>query len=229
MAAAGGSGGSGAWNTVSPFWFNGATYQTWNNATLDDAVFGGTAGTVTLGGAIVVHNLSFTTTGYTVTGGTLTLGGSTPTVDVLAGGSRNDRLASGWHGGTDEGRHRHADADRRQHLHRHHDDQRRHAFARQWRHHRQRRRQHRRQCRAGLQPQQCADLCRFDQRHRHRHQERHRHADADRRQHLHRRHDDQRRHALARQWRHDRQRRRQHRRQCRAGLQPQRRADLCRL
>ncbi len=66
-----------------------------------------------------------------------------------------------------QGRHRHADADRRQHLHRRHDDQQRHALARQWRHDRQRRRQHRRQCRAGLQPQQCADLCRFDQRRRH--------------------------------------------------------------
>ena len=128
-----------------------------------------------------------------------------------------------------QGRHRHADTDRRQHLHRRHDDQQRHALARQWRHDRQRRRQHRRQCCAGLQPQQCADLCRLDQRHRHRHQERRRHTDLDRRQHLHRRHDDRRRHALDRQWRHHRQRRRQHRRRCRAGLQPQQCADLCRL
>ena len=107
--AAGGSGGSGTWNTVSPFWFNGATYQTWNNATVDDAVFGGTAGTVTLGGAIVVHNLSFTTTGYTVTAGTLTLGGSTPTVDVLAGGGATiasplDGTAGLTKVGTDESR-----------------------------------------------------------------------------------------------------------------------------
>ena len=57
------------------FWFNGVSHQSWNNAALDDAVFGGTAGTVSLGGAIVVHNLSFATTGYTITGGTLTLGG----------------------------------------------------------------------------------------------------------------------------------------------------------
>ena len=37
-------------------------------------------------------------------------------------------------------------------------------LARQRRHHRQRRRRHRRQCGADLQPQQCADLCRVDQR-----------------------------------------------------------------
>jgi hypothetical protein len=50
-------------------WFNGTTFQTWDNAALDDAVYGGTAGTVTLGGVITVHNLNFTTTGYTLTGG----------------------------------------------------------------------------------------------------------------------------------------------------------------
>ena len=79
----GGSGGSGTWTTSSLTWFNGATYQAWNNAVFDDAVFGGTAGTVTLGGAITVHNLSFTTSGYTVTGSMLTLAGAAPTVDEI--------------------------------------------------------------------------------------------------------------------------------------------------
>ena len=41
-----GTGGSGAWNTASLVWFNGTTFQTWNNAACDDAVYGGTAGTV---------------------------------------------------------------------------------------------------------------------------------------------------------------------------------------
>jgi fibronectin-binding autotransporter adhesin len=77
-----GTGGSGTWNTASPLWFNGTTFQTWSNAALDDAVFAGTAGTVTLGGAITAHNLDFTTTGYTLVGGSLTLGGVVPTVDV---------------------------------------------------------------------------------------------------------------------------------------------------
>jgi fibronectin-binding autotransporter adhesin len=72
------NGGTGAWNTTSAFWFDGATFQTWSNAALDDAVFGATAGTVTLAAPITAHNLSFDTAGYVVTGNTLTLGGSSP-------------------------------------------------------------------------------------------------------------------------------------------------------
>ena len=37
-----GGGGTGTWNTTTPLWFNGATFQTWNNAALDNAVFAGT-------------------------------------------------------------------------------------------------------------------------------------------------------------------------------------------
>ena len=81
------NGGTGAWNTSSALWFNGATFQTWNNVALDDAVFGATAGTVTLATPITAHNLSFDTTGYVVTGNTLTLGGSSPAVSVVAGGT----------------------------------------------------------------------------------------------------------------------------------------------
>src|SRR5690606_10891062 len=47
---------------------------------LDDAIFGGTAGTVTVGSPITVHNLTFNTAGYALTGGTLTLGGISPTI-----------------------------------------------------------------------------------------------------------------------------------------------------
>ena len=82
-----GGGGTGTWNTTTPLWFNGATFQTWNNAALDNAVFGGTAGTVTLGVAITAHNLTFNTSGYTVTGNTLTLGGVSPTIGVVSGGN----------------------------------------------------------------------------------------------------------------------------------------------
>ena len=45
--AAAGTGGTGTWDTSTSIWFNGATFQAWNNAALDNAVFGGTAGTVT--------------------------------------------------------------------------------------------------------------------------------------------------------------------------------------
>ena len=82
-----GSGGTGTWKTSTALWFNGITFQNWNNAALDDAVFGGTAGTVTLGTAITAHDLIFDVTGYTVTGNTLTLGGVTPTISVVTGGS----------------------------------------------------------------------------------------------------------------------------------------------
>ncbi len=140
-----GIGGSGTWNTSSLFWFNGSGLQSWNNASLDDAVFAGTAGTVTLGGAIVVHNLSFSTTGYTVTGGSLTLGGTTPTVDVAAGFTANNSLATGRSWRSDKGRRRHCGTHGSEHLYRRHHDHRRYFVDRQWRHCGQHRRQHRQQ------------------------------------------------------------------------------------
>ncbi|WP_261370115.1 beta strand repeat-containing protein, partial [Lysobacter antibioticus] len=82
-----GFGGTGTWDTTGTFWSpnnDGVSgpYSAWNNAALDDAFFGGTAGTVTLGGPITVHNMTFQTSGYTVTGNTLTLGGVDPTISV---------------------------------------------------------------------------------------------------------------------------------------------------
>lgn len=85
-----GNGGTGTWNTTSAFWSpnnDGVSgpYSAWNNAALYDAFFGGTAGTVTLSGAITAHNLTFQTNGYSLTGGSLTLGGTSPTIEVTAG------------------------------------------------------------------------------------------------------------------------------------------------
>ncbi|MEZ5889625.1 MAG: autotransporter-associated beta strand repeat-containing protein [Xanthobacteraceae bacterium] len=87
-----GGGGTANWNTAAPArWYNGIAFQTWNNAALDNAIFGGTAGTVTINAPVTAHNLVFSTSGYTVTrtGGAnfLTLGGVNPTIDVLSGGS----------------------------------------------------------------------------------------------------------------------------------------------
>ena len=45
----------------------------WNNSNNDTAVFGGTAGTITLGTDITVGGLTFTAA-YTLTGGTVTFG-----------------------------------------------------------------------------------------------------------------------------------------------------------
>lgn len=80
-----GRGGTGTWNATSSFWSpsgDGVSgpYSMWNNGTLDTAIFGGTAGTVTLGSTITVGGVTFETNGYVLNGSTLTLGGVTPTI-----------------------------------------------------------------------------------------------------------------------------------------------------
>ena len=59
---------SGNWNTADTNWTGAA----WTNG--NTAIFGGTAGTVTLGTGITVGGLTFDTAGYTVAGNTLTFG-----------------------------------------------------------------------------------------------------------------------------------------------------------
>jgi autotransporter-associated beta strand protein len=69
-------------------WANGVTCcQPWNNGAVpvNDAVFGGIAGTVSVTGTINVHHINFTTTGYNFTGGTLSLQGATPTITANGG------------------------------------------------------------------------------------------------------------------------------------------------
>jgi autotransporter-associated beta strand protein len=68
-------GGAGTWNTTLLNWDSGAgPYVAWANAANDTAIFGGTAGTVTIGSPVVVGGLQFETAGYTLTGDTLTFG-----------------------------------------------------------------------------------------------------------------------------------------------------------
>jgi len=99
-----GGGGTGTWNTNTALWFDGIAFQNWNNAALDDAVFGGTAGTVTLGKSITAHDLIFDVTGYSVTRRTLTLDGVTPTITVVTGGSATiDSTLAGNSGLTETG------------------------------------------------------------------------------------------------------------------------------
>ena len=140
-----GSGGTGTWKTTTALWFNGITFQNWNNAALDDAVLGGTAGTVTLGTAITAHSLIFNVTGYTVTSRTLTLGGVTPTISVVTGGSATIELDPRGHGRPDRDGWRHADPHQEQQLHRGNDDQLRHAADGRRGQLRKRRRRHHRQ------------------------------------------------------------------------------------
>ncbi|MEY3394711.1 MAG: toxins and related Ca2+-binding domain, partial [Verrucomicrobiota bacterium] len=72
-----GTGGTGTWNISSNFWrsvSDTGTLGTWVNAgaaPYNDAVFGGTAGTVTLGQAISLRNLTINTASYIITGETL--------------------------------------------------------------------------------------------------------------------------------------------------------------
>jgi len=81
-----GGGGTGTWDTSAANWYNGSAAVPWAQGS--SAIFGGTAGTVTVGAPITVQNMTFSTNGYTITGNTLnplTLSGSTPTVTLGAG------------------------------------------------------------------------------------------------------------------------------------------------
>jgi fibronectin-binding autotransporter adhesin len=86
------SGGPGAWDTSSLFWANGGVDFAWPNTSpsADGAIFGGTAGTVTIAAstAINVNKLTFNTAGYTIAaaaGGALNFSGTTPTVNNAVG------------------------------------------------------------------------------------------------------------------------------------------------
>lgn len=78
------NGSSGDWDTTTANWTGAGTIWT-NTGTDNDAVFGGSAGTVTLTTGISASDLTFNTTGYTVQSNTLTLNGTTPTVSAGAG------------------------------------------------------------------------------------------------------------------------------------------------
>jgi autotransporter-associated beta strand protein len=108
-----GDGGVGTWDTTTQSRFKnaaaGTTFLPWVNSTSGNdhtAVFGGTAGTVTVaGGGVTASGLQFDTTGYTVDGGAVTLLGTTPTVNTgsvsatitstLSGTSGFTKLGSG--------------------------------------------------------------------------------------------------------------------------------------
>jgi len=63
------AGGAGTWNTTIKNWDAGAgPHVAWINSNNDTAIFGGTAGTVTLGTNVQVGGLRFDTSGYTISG-----------------------------------------------------------------------------------------------------------------------------------------------------------------
>ncbi|MEI6604310.1 MAG: autotransporter-associated beta strand repeat-containing protein [Verrucomicrobiota bacterium] len=86
VVTTGAQGGTGIWNT-------NTTFNWWNTSDVvwpvpggvnDVAIFGGTAGTVTVT-SVIANGLTFNTTGYTLASGTLTLNGSTPTISSGTG------------------------------------------------------------------------------------------------------------------------------------------------
>lgn len=99
--AAAGLGGTGTWNATGSNWStttDGVSgHGVWPNSISDKAIFGGTTGTVTLGAPITANGLSFLTSGYTIGGGTLTLGGASPTISYSGGNTAtiNSVLAGG--------------------------------------------------------------------------------------------------------------------------------------
>ncbi len=73
--SSGAQGGTGTWNTTESGFWNGAANVAWDNARNDVAIFGDSAGTVTVG-TVAASALRFDTAGYTLAGGTITLTGS---------------------------------------------------------------------------------------------------------------------------------------------------------
>lgn len=117
-----GLGGTGTWNTAPGFWsdssdgVSGPFTNPWNNAAPggDNAIFGGTGGTVTLGAPITVHNLTFGTA-YTLTWGHAYAGRDSAD-DRHRCRYHHDQFGSRWRGRADQSRRWHADPQRRQHL-----------------------------------------------------------------------------------------------------------------
>ncbi len=96
-------GGAGTWNTTTANWFNGATDQVWNNSAVDAAIFGGTAGAVTLGVPITAQSLQFNTSGYALSGSALTLSGTAPGIDIGSGTVTINSILAGTSGFTKSG------------------------------------------------------------------------------------------------------------------------------
>ncbi len=84
------TGGAGTWNTTNGNWTTdaGANNVAWNNANNDVAIFGGTAGSVTLGSNVTVGGMTFNTDGYSIAAGSgpfsITLNAASP-INVSTG------------------------------------------------------------------------------------------------------------------------------------------------
>ena len=84
--SSGAQGGLGTWDMNSTAnWWDGFGDTLWpDSGTDNDAVFGGTAGIVTVA-SVTANDLTFSTHGYTLSSSTLTLNGTTPTITTDPG------------------------------------------------------------------------------------------------------------------------------------------------
>jgi fibronectin-binding autotransporter adhesin len=78
-------GGDGTWDTTTTNWNTGPQVAWPSTGTANQAVFEGTAGTVTISDGVTANKLTFNTDGYGVQSSTLSFNGTTPTIDVTTG------------------------------------------------------------------------------------------------------------------------------------------------
>ncbi len=97
-------GGAGTWDTIATNWDSAATAGSavpWpSSGTDNDAVFAGTAGTVTIAtGGVTANDLTFSMTNYTIGGAGLTLNGTLPVFSVTGTATINSSITSAVAGG----------------------------------------------------------------------------------------------------------------------------------
>jgi fibronectin-binding autotransporter adhesin len=101
--------GSGTWSTSNANWWDGSANVVWPNLTTSSAVIGansGAAGTITVSGSLALNSLTFNAPGsgsYTLTGGTLGFGGTTPTITVNTSAGTISSVLAGSAGLTKSG------------------------------------------------------------------------------------------------------------------------------
>jgi autotransporter-associated beta strand protein len=90
-------GGGGTWDQSSTTWFSTSADAPWSTAgTNDTAVFGGTAGNVTVAATgVTVNDIIFKVPGYVIGGGTITAGGFQPTIDTTLGAATINSTIAG--------------------------------------------------------------------------------------------------------------------------------------
>ncbi|KTD99948.1 hypothetical protein ATE68_05720 [Sphingopyxis sp. H038] len=99
-----GSGGTGTWNLANLNWspngdgVSGPFVEPWNNDDIDNAIFGGTTGTVTVGVPVTVGNITFSSAGYVLSGSTITLGGANSTITTATGNATINSVVAGSNG-----------------------------------------------------------------------------------------------------------------------------------